>query len=57
MQTALLKLLEDQFVSTLYATRCIDIFHANQPLAMVRAGIEVAGQSRYQRASMQFTGG
>jgi hypothetical protein len=57
LQTALLQLLQNCQVSAWYATGAIDIFHANQPLAMVRAGIEVTGQSRYQGASMQFTGG
>jgi hypothetical protein len=57
LQTALLQLLQNCQVSTWNATGAIDIFHANQPLALVRAGIEVAGQGRDQRARMQFTSG
>jgi hypothetical protein len=57
VQAALLQLLQDDFVSAINAAGAIDIFDANPPFALVRAGVEITGQSRHQRASMQFTGG
>lgn len=40
-----------------YATRGVDVFHADEPLALVRLGIEVAGDGGDERAEMEGTRG
>ena len=56
MQAASGELLQYLVVRTGHGARCVDVFDSHQPLAAVGAGVEPTGQSRHQRARMQWPG-
>lgn len=56
-QTALRQLFKDDAVCTWHAARAVYIFDAHQPLALMRPGVQPAGQGGYQRARVQRTCG
>ena len=56
-QAAAGQLLDDGLVSASDATRCVNVFYAQQPLALVGTRIQPARQCASQGARMQRTSG
>ena len=56
-QLQCMELAQDLLVHALRAARRVNVFDADQPGALVGAGIQPGGERCYQRAGMQRAGG